>query len=115
MTGDTLYPGYIYVKDWEAYRNSIDRLATFASNNKVAAIFGAHIEMKNQARLYYAIGSTYQPNEAQLDLSVERLQALNTELKKSDKPHEIIFDDFIIKPMSGFQKTLSNAARWITQ
>jgi hypothetical protein len=20
MTGDTLYPGYIYVKDWQAYR-----------------------------------------------------------------------------------------------
>jgi hydroxyacylglutathione hydrolase len=115
MTGDTLYPGYIYVKDWEAYRNSIDRLAAFASNNKVTAIFGAHIEMKNQSTLYYPIGSTYQPNEAQLDLSVQSLQTLNTKLEKTDKPHEIIFDDFIIKPMSGVQKTLSNAARWFTQ
>jgi glyoxylase-like metal-dependent hydrolase (beta-lactamase superfamily II) len=115
MTGDTLYPGYIFVKNWREYQNSIDRLAKFASNNKVTAILGAHIEMKNQAKLYYPIGSTYQPNEAQLDLSVESLQNLNTELKESRKPREIILDDFIVKPMNGFQRTLSNASRWFTQ
>ena len=47
MTGDTLYPGYIYVKDWDAFRNSIDRLAAFASKHEVSAIVGTHIESKN--------------------------------------------------------------------
>ena len=115
LTGDTLYPGYIYVKDWDSYRNSIDKLATFASHNEITAILGAHIEMKKQPACYYPIGSTYQPNEAQLDLSVQSLHNLNTKLKDSNKPIEIIFDNFIIKPMSGFQKTLSNVVRWFAQ
>lgn len=115
LTGDTLYPGYIYVKNWQKYRSSIARLTTFAHNNEVIAILGAHIEMKSQPGLYYAIGSTYQPNEAKLDLRVESLQRLNTQLNKTDQPDEIIFADFIIKPMSYFQKTLSNIARWLKQ
>jgi glyoxylase-like metal-dependent hydrolase (beta-lactamase superfamily II) len=115
MTGDTLYPGYIYVKDWEAYRKSIDRLAHFTKNNDVTAIMGAHIEKQKSPNSYFPIGSTYQPNEANLDLRIENLQALNRELKKIDKPREIIFDDFIIKPMNSFQKVLSNAARWFAQ
>ena len=111
MTGDTLYPGYIYVKDWAAYRNSIDTLATFATNNEVSAILGAHIEMKKGSTSYYRIGSTYQPNEAKLDLSVQSLHTLNEKLKLTRKRKKITFEDFIIKPMSGFQKMLSNASR----
>lgn len=115
MTGDTLYPGYIYVKDWQAYRESIERLTEFTLNNEVTAIMGAHIEKQKSPNGYFPIGSTYQPNEASLDLTVESLQALNNELNKADEPREIVFDDFIIKPMSGFQKMLSNVARWFTQ
>lgn len=115
MTGDTLYPGYIYVKDWQAYRNSIERLTNFTNNNYVIAIMGAHIEKEKSPNSYFPVGTTYQPNEANLDLSVGSLQSLNKELKVTDEPHEIIFNDFIIKPMSSFQKMLSNAARWFTQ
>ncbi|KZN52727.1 MBL fold metallo-hydrolase [Pseudoalteromonas luteoviolacea] len=112
LTGDTLYPGYIYVKDWNAYKYSINKLSQFAKNNPVSAILGAHIEMKNVPKQYYPIGSTYQPNEAPLDLSVEKLHALNSVLKANESPTELIFDSFIIKPMNFFQRTLSNIARW---
>tara|TARA_R110000737_G_scaffold8173_1_gene23780 strand:- start:19574 stop:20536 length:963 start_codon:yes stop_codon:yes gene_type:complete len=115
MTGDTLYPGYIYVKDWDAYRDSIERLTNFTNNNDVIAIMGAHIEKKKSPNSFFPIGATYQPNEAKLDLGVGSLQMLNKELKAIDESREIIFDDFIIKPMSSFQKMLSNAARWFTQ
>lgn len=115
MTGDTLYPGYIYVKDWQAYRDSIERLTNFANMNDVTAIMGAHIEKQNLPNAYFPIGTTYQPNEASLDLNIESLQTLNNELKAMDEPREIIFDDFIIKPLSGFQKMLSNAGRWFTK
>lgn len=115
MTGDTLYPGYIYVKDWEEYRSSIDRLASFTNDNDVTAILGGHIEKKSHSKFYFPIGSTHQPNEASLDLSVESLHFLNKKLKTVDEPSEIIFDDFTIKPMSGFQKALSNATRLLTQ
>jgi len=115
MTGDTLYPGYIYVKNWQAYKDSIDRLTHFTKNNAVTAIMGAHIEKQKSPNSYFPIGSTYQPNEANLDLTVESLQILNKELKHHNKPREIILDDFIIKPMSSLQKMLSNTARWFTQ
>ena len=115
MTGDTLYPGYIYVKNWQAYKDSIDRLTQFTKNNAVTAIMGAHIEKQKSPNSYFPIGSTYQPNEANLDLTVESLQLLNKELKHHNKPREIILDDFIIKPMSSLQKMLSNTARWFTQ
>jgi glyoxylase-like metal-dependent hydrolase (beta-lactamase superfamily II) len=115
LTGDTLYPGYIYVKDWQAYRKSINSLANFANSNKVTAILGAHIEKKDHAASFFPIGSTYHPNEANLDLSVHSLHILNKKLKNMDSPNEIVFDDFIIVPMNSFQKILSNAARWFTQ
>ncbi|NMP15361.1 MBL fold metallo-hydrolase [Thalassotalea sp. Y01] len=115
LTGDTLYPGYIYVKNWQSYRNSIAKLVTFANNHEVSAIMGAHIEMKHQPGAYYPIGATYQPNEAQLDLSVQSMNNLNQQLQIYKEPTKIIFNDFIIEPMSGFQKTISNAARWLTQ
>lgn len=115
LTGDTLYPGYIYVKDWQAYRKSIARLATFTDNNKVTAIMGAHIEKVDRPASYYPIGSTYQPNEARLDLAIEDLHTLNAKLKQVDEPEELNFNGFIIKPMSYFQKMLSNVSRWFTQ
>lgn len=115
LTGDTLYPGLIYVKDWGAYRESIDKLATFVKNHDVKAIMGSHIEMTDQPASYYPIGSTYQPNEAQLDLSVEILPILNDRLQEMDKPTELVFDDFIVRPMGIIQKTLSNIVRWFTQ
>ena len=111
ITGDTLYPGVIYVKDWQAYRATIDRLAVFASQNDISAVLGAHIEMKNASADYYPIGSTFQPNEASLALNVQALDMLNKKLKASNQPTEIIFNDFIIKPMGRFQKMLSNAVR----
>ncbi|WP_068547719.1 MBL fold metallo-hydrolase [Thalassotalea crassostreae] len=115
ITGDTLYPGYIYVKDWQAYRTSISRLTEFANNHEVSAIMGAHIEKQNSSNAYFPIGTTYQPNEASLDLSADVLPILNTRLKTMVEPAEIVFDDFTLKPLSGMQRLLSNVARWFTQ
>ena len=115
LTGDTVYPGLIYVKDWQTYRESIARLTRFVINNEVKAIMGAHIEMMDRPGAYYAIGSTYQPHEAQLDLPVESLIILNERLQQTDSPTEVIFDDFIVRPMGLIQTTLSNIVRWFTQ
>ncbi len=112
MTGDTLYPGVIYIKNWQAYRKSIDRLASFAEDNEISAILGAHIEMTQVSGVYYPIGSTYQPDEAKLELNVASLNALNAALQISNKPTEIVLDRLIVKPMGVFQRTLSNIVRW---
>ena len=115
LTGDTFYPGYIYVKNWNDYKKSIARLVSFSNTHEVSAVLGAHIEMTNKAGEYYPIGTIYQPNEAPLALNPENLAALNSEFKKSDKPQKIIFNEFIVAPMGTFQKILSNVARWFIQ
>ena len=111
MTGDTLYPGVIYIKDWQAYRESIKRLIAFTQHHQVTAIMGAHIEMITDSTSYYPIGSTYQPEEARLELSLNHLKELEKKLRKFDKPTDIIFGRFIIRPMGWFQRTLSNIVR----
>ena len=115
LTGDTVYPGYIYIKDWDAYKNSIARLVKFAHEHEVISLLGAHIEMTEIPGEYYPIGTTYQPNEASLALPPDALEALNVALAKSDAPSKIVFDDFIIVPMSTFQKIISSVAKWFIQ
>lgn len=115
LTGDTVYPGYIYIKDWQDYKSSIARLVSFSGSHDVSAILGAHIEMTRQPGEYYPIGSTFQPNEAALDLELEDLLKLNIELQESDAAKELVFDEFIVAPMNWLQKAISNIARWFIQ
>ena len=115
LTGDTVYPGLIYVKDWEAYRESISRLARFARNHEVVAVLGAHIEMTDRAGEYYPIGTVYQPHEAPLPLSPRALQTLDTALAKADGKETVQLDELVIQPMNAMQRTLSNVARFFTQ
>ncbi|KZN47011.1 MBL fold metallo-hydrolase [Pseudoalteromonas luteoviolacea] len=114
ITGDTLYPGLVYVKDWEAYKQSIAKLVKFAQQNDVKYILGGHIEMTKTHGKYYPIGSTYQPNEAPLPLSVVDLYALNEALQRSENEQQIILKSFVIQPMSLLQKSISNLFRWLT-
>ncbi|MEH6611697.1 MAG: MBL fold metallo-hydrolase [Halioglobus sp.] len=115
LTGDTLYPGYIYVKHWENYKKSIARLELFSESNDVTALMGSHIEMTRTPEKYYPIGTTFQPDEAPLDLRPGSLKELNDRLQGSNGKEELVFDGFIVAPMNGIQRTLSNIARWITQ
>jgi glyoxylase-like metal-dependent hydrolase (beta-lactamase superfamily II) len=113
LTGDTFYPGYIYVKHWDEYKASIERLVTFSNTHTVSAVLGAHIEMTSTAGDYYPIGTVHQPDEASLALSPTDLHALDLALKASEKPQEISMHRYIVAPMNGLQKALSNIAGWI--
>lgn len=115
LTGDSFYPGLVYVKHWQDYRASLQTLSEFSEKNKISAVLGAHIEMKATAGEFYDIGSTFQPNEAALPLSVELLQLLAQQLAKYPEPTKLIFDNIIIVPMNGLQQSLSNFGRLISQ
>lgn len=115
ITGDTLYPGEIYVKDWHAYSASIERLLNFTATHPVSGMLGGHIEMSKTPAVLYPIGSTYQPAEIQLDLNVANLAQLHVQLANNSEPTELVFDRFIIQPMNVVQRTISNIARWLTQ
>ena len=111
LTGDTIYPGYIYVKNWQDYKNTIARLVGFSKEHEVTAVLGAHIEMRGNAGEIYPIGSTYQPNEASLVLGVDHLKSLNQQLLKGRKAKKIEFDSLIVAPMSFLQRSMSNLFR----
>jgi hydroxyacylglutathione hydrolase len=86
LTGDTLYPGRLYVRDGPAFAASIQRLVAFTRDRPVAHILGAHIENMRAPYLDYPEGTTYQPDEHALELGRAHLLELNdavTEMRGS--------------------------------
>lgn len=112
LTGDTFYPGYIYVKSWGDYKNSIARLAEFTNKHNVSAILGSHIEMTNKAGEYYEIGTLYQPNESSLLLTPHDLMSLNEKLQQTSNPQKIAMDSLIVEPLGFLPKLISSIAKW---
>ena len=100
LTGDTFYPGRLYVKDWSTFKKSIERLVKFTDNNEISTVLGNHIEMTQTPGVDYPTGTIYQPNESQLPLSVPELKELSSALTKlGDTPTKEVHDRFIIYPV----------------
>jgi hydroxyacylglutathione hydrolase len=102
LTGDSLYPGRLYVFDWPAYRASIARLAAFVADGKpVDLVLGTHIEMSQEPGVDYEFGSDRHPGEHPLQLPPEALTQLADALATAgDIPQRIVRDDFIVFPLS---------------
>ncbi|HTD41510.1 MAG TPA: MBL fold metallo-hydrolase [Mucilaginibacter sp.] len=99
LSGDSFYPGRLYVNDWQAFKASTQRLVDFTAQHKISYLLGNHIEMTNTPGKDYPIGATFQPDEHILPLTVKDLLLLNTTLiSLGDKPTRKILDDFIIYP-----------------
>ncbi len=80
LTGDSFYPGRLYVRDSAAFVRSIDRLIRFIASRPVAEILGTHIENTNRPFVDYPEGTVDQPNEHVLELSRADLVALDSAL-----------------------------------
>jgi hydroxyacylglutathione hydrolase len=101
LSGDSFYPGRLYVKDWQAFKLSTQRLVDFTAQHKISYILGNHIEMTNTPGKDYPIETTFQPDEHILPLKVKDLVILNNALKNlGDKPIRKTFDNFIIYPVN---------------
>jgi len=97
LTGDTVYPGRLYVEDWSAFRSTIDRLITFAGTHPVTHVLGCHIEMTSQPGIDYPVRTTYQPDEPPLQMTVTQLQDIRQAIDEiSDRPGRHAFPDFVI-------------------
>jgi hydroxyacylglutathione hydrolase len=106
LTGDTVYPGRLYVKDWAAYKASVGRLVEFANSHEISAVMGTHIEMSRAGKQFPA-GSTFQPGEAALPLSPLDLVLLHERLAAAgDKPQEIAMERFVVTPLGMLQRVL---------
>jgi glyoxylase-like metal-dependent hydrolase (beta-lactamase superfamily II) len=100
LTGDSFYPGRLYVRDWIAFKMSIDRLVQFTDSYEVSTILGNHIEMTQTAGVDYPMETIYQPRESMLPMSVVELRELSTALKKlGDTPTKEVHNNFIIYPV----------------
>lgn len=104
LSGDTLYPGRLYVpvNFLEEERASVDRLAAFAAKHRIRAVLGAHIEMTRTPGRDYPHEATAHPDEHPLQLptaTIGELQAgLKAPLDVPDRPQ--IHDRFIIYPVA---------------
>jgi len=97
LTGDTLYPGLLTVRDWSAYLTTARRLKQFVDQHSVSLVLGAHIEMEKTARRLYPIGTTFQPDEHPLPLTVAHLDEWHAACEAmASHPHQDVHDEFII-------------------
>jgi glyoxylase-like metal-dependent hydrolase (beta-lactamase superfamily II) len=103
LSGDTLYPGRLYVpvNFLQDNRASVDRLAAFARRHSVRAVLGAHIEMKRGPGRDYPQETPTHPDEHRLELSARSIGELRAGLKaKLDRPGQPqVHNDFIIYPV----------------
>ncbi|MEO8700243.1 MAG: MBL fold metallo-hydrolase [Kofleriaceae bacterium] len=101
LTGDSLYPGLLFINNWDEYRTSMHRLAEFAAAHPIAHVLGAHIEMTDTARQAYQYGETFQPDEHVLQLAashVAELDAALTALGPTPPASPVAHDDFVLDP-----------------
>jgi hydroxyacylglutathione hydrolase len=101
LTGDTLYPGWLFIEDWTSYRASVHRLAEFVAEHPVSHVLGAHVEMTSTPGLAYPYQTVYQPNEHVLQLDaahVLELDAALVGLGPSPPGAPVAHDDFVITP-----------------
>jgi hydroxyacylglutathione hydrolase len=97
FSGDILYPGRLYINDWTAFKDSIERLIAFTQTHPVQYILGCHIEMSIYPRIDYLIRSNYQPYERPLQMNVEQLYSVRSAIEQiQGKPGVFVFDDYII-------------------
>ena len=99
FTGDTVYPGRLYVFDWPGFVRSIGRLAGWCAQRPVTYLLGCHIEMTTTPGVDYPAGWSYQPDEAPLQLTPDHLGQIQSTLQAHDlKPGRYVLPQMIITP-----------------
>ena len=97
LTGDTVYPGRLYVNDIDSFVDSLAELVRIAASRAVTAVMGCHIEMTTRPGVDYPVGTRYQPDEQRLDMSVDQLARVrDAAVAVQDSPGVHVFDDFAI-------------------
>jgi glyoxylase-like metal-dependent hydrolase (beta-lactamase superfamily II) len=99
MTGDSLYPGRLYVADFPTFAASADRLEAFVKTQPIAHVLGTHIEQMRIPYKDYPRGTKYQPDEHRLELSRSHvLELADTFHSLNGQPGTIVLPDFTVMP-----------------
>lgn len=100
LTGDTLYPGRLFINNFSEYKASIDFLVNFTADKDVCAVLGTHIELSTTPGDDYDFGVDHHPNERALELdraTLLELQAAITAMGNTAVRETR--DNFIIYPI----------------
>jgi glyoxylase-like metal-dependent hydrolase (beta-lactamase superfamily II) len=101
LTGDTFYPGRLYVRDTLEYSRSIDRLTAFANEHVVVHFLGAHIENRREPGRDYPEGTVDQPDEHELQLNRAQLFQLDSAVRAMrGRFIRAVLPDFTIWPLT---------------
>ena len=99
LTGDSLYPGRLYVRDFAGFRASIERLVAFASEHQVTWVLGCHIEMPNEPGVDFKVRSPTHADEKKLQLGLKHMLELRDSLRAmGEEMRQEVHDDFILVP-----------------
>lgn len=95
-TGDMFYRGRLYLEDWDAWAASIRKLRSIADQNPVVHLVNNHIEMTDTPGVDYPIGTTWQPNEPPMEMTLEMLDQAVQATFEIEEPGIYTYDDFLI-------------------
>jgi glyoxylase-like metal-dependent hydrolase (beta-lactamase superfamily II) len=78
FTGDVVCPCYLFIEDWIAFTESLDRLAAFAAQQPVRWLLGGHVEMSqprpwNHMHEYFFFGSNTHWNPLPVQMAPDYL------------------------------------------
>lgn len=97
FTGNTFYPGRLVIRDFKAYRDSLESLRSLVGSMPVSMILGGRIEMTDRPGLDYRLRSNYRPDERILQLYPEHLVSASLAVNLINGSKDIrILNDFII-------------------
>jgi hydroxyacylglutathione hydrolase len=101
LTGDTFYPGRLYVRDTAAFARSVSRLAEFVRHHEVTHLLGAHVENMRAPSRDYPVGTVDQPDEHDLDLRPAQLFELDSVVRvMRGRMTRTVLKDFTVWPQS---------------
>jgi glyoxylase-like metal-dependent hydrolase (beta-lactamase superfamily II) len=101
FTGDSVYPGRLYIQDLSAFEKSNQRMLHFTEGKLVSHILGNHIEQARTPYLDYPVGTMYQPDEHEWALSRGVLFEIQAGLEAMHgKPQRVVYRDFSLWPVS---------------
>lgn len=96
FSGDTVYPGRLYVPDMPAFLATMDRLAELGDSGDVSHVLGCHIELDRNWR-DYPLGVRAHPEEQSPFMPPGRLRAVRDAAHQvADFPGTHSFDGFVI-------------------
>jgi len=101
LSGDTFYPGFLFVfrpEAWADFDASMRRLHAFAVERGATTFLGGHVEMSATPGVAYPYRTVEQPDETPLALSLDELTEVIEALDALTEPDFVTLDRIVLYP-----------------